>query len=214
LNAGGGAPPRALKICAGNFLGMSAFDPSIFDEPDSADASAPAKKFKFAPTFVIDFAISLCYVVSIAPAWKASLDLGPRVALPTLALGLLILGCYVGKVLVISHLDRRGGDARAYVKSAALVTEGPYAYSRHPTYLVALLQFLLWSALALYLQIFLPWRPVMLAAALGLPVAFFFINEIVVMPAEESMLRRLHPQEFDVYASRVRRWFGRSNAKS
>jgi hypothetical protein len=23
------------------------------------------------------------------------------------------------------------------------------------------------------------------------------------------MLRRLHPEEFDAYASRVRRWFGR-----
>ena len=95
-----------------------------------------------------------------------------------------------------------------------MVTDGPYAYSRHPTYLVAMIQFLLWSALALYLQIFLPWRPVMLAAALGLPVAFFLINEIVVMPIEEAMLRRLHPQDFDAYASRVRRWFGRKPEKS
>ena len=189
---------------------MSAFDPSIFDEPNSADAAAPPKRFKFAPTFVIDLAISLCYVVAIAPAWKASLDISARVVMPTLAFGLLILGCYGSKVFVISHLDRRGGDARAYVKSSALVTDGPYAFSRHPTYLVAMTQFLLWSALALYLQMFLPWRPMMIAAALGLPFAFFLINQIVVMPAEETMLRRLHPQEFDAYANRVRRWFGRT----
>jgi protein-S-isoprenylcysteine O-methyltransferase Ste14 len=193
---------------------MSAFDPSIFDEPDSAHASAPTGKFKFAPTFVIDLAISLCFIAAIAPAWTASLDLGDRVAMPTLAFGLLIPVCYVGKVLVVSHLDRRGGDARAYVKSATMVTDGPYAYSRHPTYLLAMIQFLLWSALALYLQIFLPWRPVMLTAALGLPLAFFLINEIVVMPTEEAMLRKLHPQEFEAYAGRVRRWFGRKPEKS
>ena len=110
---------------------------------------------------------------------------------------------------MISHLSDRGGDARTYVKSAALVTDGPYACSRHPTYLVAMVQFLLWSALALYLQIFMPWNPTMLAAALGLPVAFYLVNDLVVMPSEEAMLRRLHPAEFDAYAKRVRRWFGR-----
>lgn len=193
---------------------MSAFDPSVFDEPDSADASAPPSKFKFAPTFIIDLAISLGYIVAVAPAWKAVLDLGAWIAAPTFAFGLLILGCYVGKVLVVSHLDRRGGDARAYVKSASLVIDGPYAHSRHPTYLVAMVQFLLWSALALYLQIFLPWRPILLAASLGLPVAFFLINDRIVMPTEEAMLQKLHPQEFDAYASRVRRWFGRRTAKS
>jgi protein-S-isoprenylcysteine O-methyltransferase Ste14 len=190
-------------------LVMTAFDPSIFDEPDSADASAAPRKFKLAPTFVIDLAISLLYLAAVAPAWKASVDLGLGVVLPTLIFGLLILACYAGKVVVIAHLSRRGGDARAYVKSSALVTDGPYAYSRHPTYLVAMAQSLLWSALALYLQIFLPWRPIMLAAALGLPLAFFLINEIVVMPTEEAMLRRLHSQEFDAYAANVRRWFGR-----
>ena len=192
---------------------MSAFDPSIFDEPDSADASAPAKKFKFAPTFVIDLTISFLFVAAIAPAWNAAQILGLSVALPSLVFALLILACYAGKVFVVSHLDRRGGDARAYVKSSALVTDGPYAYSRHPTYFLAMLQFLLWSALALYLQIFLPWRPILLAAAVGLPIAFFLINEILVMPTEEAMLRKLHPQEFDAYAGRVRRWFGRATAK-
>ena len=68
---------------------------------------------------------------------------------------------------------------------------------------------LLWSALALYLQALMPWNPSMLAAAIGLPVAFLLINDLVVMPTEEAMLRRLHRQEFDAYASRVRRWFGR-----
>jgi protein-S-isoprenylcysteine O-methyltransferase Ste14 len=187
----------------------TAFEHSIFDEPDGADASTPPKAFKVAPTFVIDLSISFTCILAITPAWKSALALGWPVALPTFAILALILACYAGKVLVIAHLGRKGGDARAYVKSAALVTDGPYGVSRHPTYLVAMVQFLLWSVLALYVQAFTPWNPAMLAAAAGLPVAFFLVNDLVVMPAEEAMLRRLHPDEFDAYASRVRRWFGR-----
>jgi protein-S-isoprenylcysteine O-methyltransferase Ste14 len=89
-----------------------------------------------------------------------------------------------------------------------LVTDGPYGWSRHPTYAIAMLQFLLWAALALFLQAFTPWNPVMLAAAFALPAAFFWINDRIVMPTEEGMLRKLHPDEFDAYASKVRRWFG------
>ena len=90
--------------------------------------------------------------LAVVPAWRASIDLGLRVNLPSFVLGIAILACYAAKVLVVSHLDRRGGDARAYVKSSELVTDGPYGWSRHPTYAVAMLQFLLWSALALLLQ--------------------------------------------------------------
>ena len=50
----------------------------------------------------------------------------------------------------------------------------------------------------------------MLAAAFALPVAFYVINDRIVMPVEEAMLRSLHPEEFDSYASRVHRWFGRN----
>jgi protein-S-isoprenylcysteine O-methyltransferase Ste14 len=187
----------------------SAFDRSIFDEPDSPEASAPGKKFKVAPTFVIDLVVSALFVVAVLPTWRASIALSLGVNLVSFALGIAICSCYLAKVLVVSHLDRRGGDARAYVKSSALVTDGPYGYSRHPTYAIAMLQFLLWSALALFLQAFTPWNPVMLAAAFVLPVAFFWINDRIVMPTEEGMLRNLHPEEFDAYAGAVRRWFGK-----
>jgi protein-S-isoprenylcysteine O-methyltransferase Ste14 len=198
----------ALSAVAHEANMSTAFE-RIFDEPTAVDASTPPKTFKVAPTFVIDLSISLVCILVIVPAWKASFGLGIQVDLPTFVLGLLILACYAGKVLVIWHLSRKGGDARTYVKSAALVTDGPYAFSRHPTYLVAMAQFALWSALALYLQVFLPFSPALLAAAIGLPVGFFLINDLVVMPTEEAMLRRLHPEEFDAYARRVRRWFGR-----
>ena len=184
---------------------------SLFDEPAAADAEAATKKFKFAATFVIDLAISLVFVAAVVPVWADEMDRGLVLA-PTFLIGALILLCYVGKVLVIAHLDKAGGDARTYVKSSALVTDGPYAYSRNPTYLLAMIQFLLWSALAFYLQAFAPWRPSMLAAAIFLPALFFIVNDRVVMPTEEAMLQRLYPDAFDAYASRVRRWIGRNSA--
>jgi len=193
----------------GSPLKYSALDRSIFDEPDSLDAAAPVKTFKVAPTFVIDLTVSALYVFAVVPVWRDFLPRGWIVNLPSSALGLAIVGCFLAKVLVVSHLDRRGGDARAYVKSSSLVTDGPYRWSRHPTYTVAMLQFLLWSALALYLQIFSRLNPTLLAAALVLPVAFFLINDRIVMPVEEAMLRKLHPDEFDAFAARTRRWFGR-----
>jgi protein-S-isoprenylcysteine O-methyltransferase Ste14 len=180
---------------------------ALFDEPAAAEAAAP-KQFKFAATFVIDLTISLLYVAAVVPAWLAEMDRGLVMA-PTFLLGAAILACYVAKVFVVAHLDRAGGDARTYVKSSALVTDGPYAWSRNPTYLLAMAQFALWSALAFYLQLFAPWRPILLAAAIALPVVFFLVNDRIVMPTEEATLRRLHPEAYDAYARRVGRWFGR-----
>jgi protein-S-isoprenylcysteine O-methyltransferase Ste14 len=185
---------------------------SLFDEPVAVDAKAAPKRFKFAATFVIDLAFSLIFVAAVVPTWVAEMDRGLLLA-PTFVLGVLILACYVAKVLVIAHLDKAGGDARTYVQSAALVTDGPYAYSRNPTYLFAMIQFLLWAVLAFYLQIFAPWRPAMLAAALFLPALFFLVNDWVVMPTEEAMLRGLHRESFDAYAAEVRRWFGRTTPR-
>jgi protein-S-isoprenylcysteine O-methyltransferase Ste14 len=187
------------------------FRSAIFDEPTAAEASDRRPPFKVAPTFVIDLAVSLAYVAAIVPHWIGS-ALIRRPFWPQIALTALILVCYFGKVLVITHLDKGGGDARTYVKSSDLVTSGPYAFSRHPTYTVAMAQFLLWSALALYLQAYEPFQPALVAAAFGLPLIFFLINDWVVMPSEEAMLRRLHPDAYEAYARRVRRWIGRKAA--
>ena len=187
----------------------SAFQHPIFDEPDGTQAGAKPKRFKVAPTFVIDLAFSGWCLIAIAPVWRQALARGAAVSVPTFALLALILACYFGKTLTIGHLDGRGGDARAYVKSGALVMSGPYGWSRHPTYALAMAQFLLWSLLGLYVQAFAPWSFGLIAAVIGAPLGFYLINDLVVMPTEEAMLRRLHPDEFDAYAAKVNRWFGR-----
>jgi protein-S-isoprenylcysteine O-methyltransferase Ste14 len=181
---------------------------SLFDEPNAVDPSTPPKRFKIAATFVIDLVVSLAFVAVVLPPWRTDFARGLIMA-PTFLLGVLILVSYVAKVLVVAHLDKHGGDARTYVKSSALVTDGPYGWSRNPTYAVAMLQFLLWAALALYLLALGPWRWTLAIAAIGLPALFFLINDRIVMPTEEAMLRKLHPEEYDAYAARVRRWFGR-----
>ena len=186
-----------------------AFRANVFDERDSATAAqAPKTRFKFAPTFLIDLAFTGAYLAVVMPNWLAAARYGAPVA-PTFVIAALFSACYVGKILVVRHLDKKGGDARAYVKSEELVADGPFAYSRHPTYTLAFVQFLLWSVLALYLQTFEPSRPLMTGAALVLPVAFFLVNDWLVMPSEEAMLAQLHPAAYPIYALRVRRWFGR-----
>ena len=191
---------------------MSAFHHPIFDEPDAVEATVKPARFKFAPTFVIDLSFSAAMMIALVPTWRYVIAVRPMAAVPSLLMLVVILACYFSKTLTIGHLDGKGGDARTYVKSGALVTSGPYGWSRHPTYALAMLQFLLWSVLGVYLQMFAPWSVLLWAGVLGVPLGFFLINDLVVMPSEEAMLRKLHPDEFDAYAARVNRWFGRKAA--
>lgn len=186
------------------------FDRSIFDEPASVEASAPNTRFKIAPTIVIDVIVSAAYMAAAAPSFAQAAARGQNVFFgPACALMAALIACYASKPVVMTGLTRRGGDARAYVKSATLVTDGAYSWSRHPAYALTLLQYLVWSQLLLLIQAFASWDATLLVAAFGLPTAFYFLNDRIVMPVEEEMLRRLHPQEFDAYARRVKRWFGR-----
>ena len=190
----------------------SAFNHPVFDEPDAVDATVKPKRFKFAPTFLLDLGFSAAMLMALTPVWRHVIAYKPWAAVPSVFMLMVILACYAMKPLTIRHLDGKGGDARTYVKSGALVTDGPYGWSRHPTYALAMLQFLLWAGLGAYLQMFAPWSPLLLAAVVCVPLGFFLVNDRVVMPTEEAMLRSLHPQEFDAYAARVSRWFGRKAA--
>ncbi len=207
------APAMSLRI-QGSVQSMQlGYRANVFDESTSASlADGDAKPaFKPAPTFIIDLGFTLAYLVAIAPAWFSAERYHVRI-LPSFLIAAVFCACYVGKILVVRWLDRRGGDARAYVKSDALVVDGPFAYSRHPTYTLAFVQFLAWSALAFYLQAFEPWRPLMLIAAIALPVGFYVLNDWIVMPSEEAMLADLHPEAYRAYKATVNRWLGRKKS--
>jgi len=176
--------------------------------PDGAAGVGENPRFRFAPTFLVDLAVSFAYAMFLGSVWSGVHNVGMAmlVAAPFLA---LIMLCYVGKILVIRYLERRGGDARTYVLSDTLVTDGPYAWSRNPTYLLALIQFLLWSALLLVLQGFGTIQTLPLSMACFAPLVFFVITDRVNIAREDRELAAKHPEAFADYSKRVGRWIGR-----
>jgi protein-S-isoprenylcysteine O-methyltransferase Ste14 len=176
----------------------------------SIDEAQRAPPFRFAPTFIIDFITSACYLPLFALSWARAPHTIMICAIAGL-LGLAVAFCYFGKVFIIGFLNQRGGDARTYVISSDLVTTGLYAYSRNPTYLMTLVQYILWTALLVFLQAFAPIHPVVFALSLLLPVAFFVVMDRVI-DREDAALGARHPEAFAAYANDVRRWFGRKRA--
>lgn len=177
-----------------------------FEARSQSGESAP-EPFRFAPTFILDLIFSVAYVGLFVRAWARAAG-GPEIGLGGASFAVLLVLCYAGKVAIIAFLNRGGGDARHYVISSGLVTTGLYAYSRNPTYLLTLVQCCVWSGLLLYLEIFASFEPLVLAATLLLPVAFFLIHDLWIIRREDAALRAAHPQEFDAYAAKVGRWFG------
>ena len=172
------------------------------------EADEPAARFRFAPTFIVDISVSFVYALLLGHVLHGvrNMTMAVLVGAPII---MLIMLCYVGKILIIRFLERRGGDARTYVLSDALVTDGPYAWSRNPTYLLALIQFLLWSALLLVLQVFGAVEPLPLAVAGVMPLVFFVFTDRVNIAREDRRLAAKHPEAFADYSRRVGRWIGR-----
>jgi protein-S-isoprenylcysteine O-methyltransferase Ste14 len=172
---------------------------------DKADGSA---SFHFAPTFKIDLVFSLIYVALFIRTW-AYCDHTPLVCAIAGLFGFLLALCYAGKVAIIASLNQGGGDARTYVISSGLVTTGLYAYSRNPTYLLTLVQCVIWSAFLVFLQAFAPFEILVFALSLLLPVAFFLLHDLVIISREDAALSAAHPEAFTAYSQSVGRWFGR-----
>lgn len=76
----------------------------------------------------------------------------------------------------------------------ALVTSGPYAFTRNPMYLGLVI-------VSLGIAIWVGAWPMLLA-----PLATFATASFVHIPFEEAKMRRQFGEAFDAYAARVRRW--------
>jgi protein-S-isoprenylcysteine O-methyltransferase Ste14 len=124
------------------------------------------------------------------------------------AYGLLLLA----KIALVVQLERKGGDARQFVGSDRLVSDGPYAFSRNPVYVVSLLQSLVFAA-GLVGVALTGGRPcvatITATAALALLYGHYWGMDRLVVPHEEAALRARHPDAFPAYCARVRRWLGR-----
>lgn len=135
--------------------------------------------------------------VAIAGGW-----LFPLAFLP--APGLLSIVTWLGVVVALAGFLLEAAAARALVSAAtpvrpftapnALVTTGPFAWSRNPLY-VGMLILIAGVALALSLE----W------GLLLVPLLWLCLDRLVI-PHEETALREAFGAAFDGYAQRVRRW--------
>jgi protein-S-isoprenylcysteine O-methyltransferase Ste14 len=143
--------------------------------------------------------ILLAVVVSIGlgaafpgPAWLAT----PAWTNPGRALMLLGLG-FDGAAMLT--MWRHRANILPHRAATALVTNGPFAWSRNPIYLGNTV-LLTGAAFAFHNPWFLP-------AALATAVAVRFL----AIGREEAHLARQFGTAWDAYRARTRRWFGRRN---
>lgn len=112
-------------------------------------------------------------------------------------LGLLLLGAGLGLIKWAKDAFEAAGTNVAPNKPAtAIVTSGPFAFSRNPMYLSFISCF---AGLAL-----LAGAPYMLLILFPL---FYFLDQRVIVPEEEYLLEKFG-EEYGAYRLTVKRWIG------
>lgn len=143
--------------------------------------------------FVVPFALGLVlhrwHRLTIVPA--ASL---PLVRAVEVAGVVLMLAWAVGTATAFGKFLRARTSILPFRPSSALVTSGPYRFTRNPMY-VSMAALYIGGALALNAL----W-PLLL-----LPVVLVVVDRAVIR-REERYLMRAFGAEYDAYRSRVRRW--------
>ncbi len=123
----------------------------------------------------------------------------PLPFLPTVLLQLIIgiAIMFLAGVLIISAvvtIRRANTTFSLHKESTALVTQGPYRFSRHPSYL---------AASVLYLGIGVAVNALWVFVLLPFPVV---VITMTAMRKEEAYLERRFEAEYLSYKARVRRW--------
>lgn len=123
------------------------------------------------------------------------LPLGRWLESPLTWAGLLPLGVGLGLLLGAALLfPKHGTTIKPFEESTALLTEGPYRYSRNPIYLGMIL-------VLVGVAVLLGTRTPLLA----IPLFFVLItNQFIVN--EEAMLEERFGEAYRDYRQRVRRW--------
>lgn len=112
-----------------------------------------------------------------------------------LAIGLVLVGMALAIMGVLAFKKARTTvNPHTPEKSASLVTNGIYHYTRNPMYLGMLLVLLGW---AFYLSNF--------AALLVLPVFIIYMSRFQIQP-EERFMKQKFGDEYRAYIMKVRRW--------
>ena len=139
------------------------------------------------PIWALAFVLASA-AIAFALGWPAGLQSRPIGAF------LLLLGL-APPIMAIILFRREGTEIQPDSQAnKALVTRGPYRFTRNPMYLGLVLVTL---GLALWIG---SW-PMLLAPAL-----LFATVSFVHIPFEETKMRRQFGEAFDAYARTVRRW--------
>lgn len=139
-------------------------------------------------------------VLFVALVSMAALHLALPVAqLSASSWRLFVGGCLLGAGIAINLwadklFKEKGTSVKPFEPSTALVTSGPFAFTRHPMYLGMLL---ILAGVALCLGSLSPW--------VVLPAFVWQITQRFVRP-EEAKLEATFGETYREYKGRVRRW--------
>ena len=103
----------------------------------------------------------------------------------------------IGLALLIwarPHFNNQNAEIHTFKKAKALVTNGPFRFSRNPMYLGFMLILL---ATAMFVN---TW------CALLVPLTFLGASILWYIPHEEQQLRQSFGTDYDAYAWNTRRW--------
>ncbi len=118
----------------------------------------------------------------------------PGLPIPPLGAALVALG-FIPPVWAITLFRRAGTEIQpTSPTNSALVTTGPYAFTRNPMYLGM-------TVIATGVAVWVGAWPMFAA-----PIALFATANWAHIPFEEAKMRRQFGAAFDAYAGRVRRW--------
>jgi protein-S-isoprenylcysteine O-methyltransferase Ste14 len=110
-------------------------------------------------------------------------------------IGFLLIGLGIGLNLWADKLFKKENTTvKPFLDPSALLSEGPFRFSRHPMYLGMVIAL---AGIAMVLG--------SLTAFLA-PLAFFITMEIIFIPIEEKAMENIFGQKYLDYKKRVRQW--------
>lgn len=182
---------RAEEICRRSVGACGPISYLVASPSMTTSASPPHAGVHVPPPFVYVAGLLVGWLLD--RRWRLPLTGGSSSILEGLSLVLFVLylAIFAG---AFAAFRRHGTTIIPNQPARALVTDGPYRYTRNPMYV---------SLIALYLALALlinSWWTIVL-----LPVVILVIDRAVIA-REERYLSSAFPQEYGAYRARVRRW--------